>query len=85
MEPKDSLLHSQEHTIARPYVTFHNMLIFYGEESLALCITSKLEDHSFVGCSQLLIQYICSYLHIWRLSPPLTTLAYAMPLFYSIW
>jgi hypothetical protein len=42
-------------------VHFRNKVIFYGEELLAPRPTPKLEDHPFVGCPWLLIQYIRSY------------------------
>jgi hypothetical protein len=40
---------------------FRNMVIFYGEELLALRPTPPTGGPLPVGCSRLLIQYVCSY------------------------
>jgi len=42
------------------------MMRFYSEELLAPHSTPKLEDHTLVGCSWLLIQYIDRYPPYWR-------------------
>ena len=47
-------------------LTFCNTIRFYGEELLAPRPILKLEEPPLVGCPQLLIQYIRSYLPYWR-------------------
>jgi len=49
MEPEGSLPWSQKPTIPRPYITFLNKMIFYGEDFLAL--SPKLEDHTLSAVS----------------------------------
>jgi hypothetical protein len=46
--------------VPKPYVIFHEKLIFYGKELLALHPTPQLEYHPLI-CPQLLIQYSQSY------------------------
>jgi hypothetical protein len=43
------------------FVVFGNKLIFYGEELLAPRPTPQTAGQPLVGCTRLLIQYICSY------------------------
>jgi hypothetical protein len=49
MEPKGSLLGSQEPRSSRPCATFHNKLLFYGEELLAPHPNPKLEDNPLLA------------------------------------
>jgi len=46
---------------------FHNMLIFYWEESLAPCPNPKLEDNPPSAVHNCLFKTFAATLHIWRL------------------
>jgi hypothetical protein len=49
----------------KPCVTFHNKLVFYGEELLAIYPTLKLEDHPLLlGWPQLFIDIFAATLHV---------------------
>jgi hypothetical protein len=60
-------------------INFRNKLIFYGKEILAPRPTPKLEDHPLSTVSDCLFNIFAATLHIWRPSPPSTTLGRAMP------
>jgi hypothetical protein len=47
--------------VAEKFPAFRNMLVFYGEELLALCETPKAGEPPLVCCPRLLVQYIRSY------------------------
>jgi len=57
------------HPSVGPCVTFHNKLVFRGEELLAPCPTSKLEDHPLLALCNWLFNIFAATEHIWRLSP----------------
>jgi hypothetical protein len=61
----------------RPFVTFRNVLFFYGGELLAPGPTPKLEGLSAV--SDRLFNIFADTLHIWRPSPPSVTWGRAIP------
>jgi hypothetical protein len=65
MEAEGSLPHSQEPTTC-PYLVFHNMVIFYGEELLAPCPTSKLEGQPLSAVRDCLFNVFAATLHIRR-------------------
>jgi hypothetical protein len=81
MEPEGSLLHSQEPATC-PYpelklyqrnslgprlcIVFRNMVIFYGEELLALRPTPKLEGHPLSAVRDCLFNVFAATFHIWR-------------------
>jgi hypothetical protein len=63
----------------RPFVTFHNKLIFYGEELLVPRPTPKLQDHPLSAVHNCLFNIFAATLLIWRLSPPSATWGRVMP------
>jgi hypothetical protein len=50
----------------RPFVTFRDKLLFYGEELLAPHPTLKLEDHPLLAVCDCLFNMSAATLHIWR-------------------
>jgi hypothetical protein len=46
MQPEDTVPCLQETLNLRPFVTFQNKIIFYGEELLVPCPNHKLENYS---------------------------------------
>jgi hypothetical protein len=83
MEPEVSLPFSQQpskgpylsqiHLGPRPFVTFRNTLIFYGEELLAPLPTPKLDDRPLSAVSYCLFNIFRATLHILRPSSPSAT------------
>jgi hypothetical protein len=61
MEPEGSLPCSQEPSQG-PGVTFYNKLVFSGEELLAPCPTSRLEDHPLLAVHNCLFNIFTSTL-----------------------
>jgi hypothetical protein len=62
MEIEGSLPCSQQPSTApKPFVTFRNKLIFYGEEFLGTCLSPLAGGPPITGCQRLFIQYIRSY------------------------
>jgi hypothetical protein len=57
----------------RPFVTFDEKIIFYGEKLLAPHPTPKLEDHPLSGVRDSLFNIFAATLHIWRSSPATAT------------
>jgi hypothetical protein len=71
-EPEGSSPCSQEPSLPRLLVNFHNKIIFYGE-LLAPRPTPKLEDHPLSAVSDCLFNIFAATLHIWRPFPPFAT------------
>jgi len=78
MEPEGSFPCSQYLSSPRPCVTFHKSWFLYGEELLAPRPTPKLEDHPLKAVCDCLFNILAATLHIWRPSPPSTTLGRPM-------
>jgi hypothetical protein len=71
MEPGGSLPHSQQPATCpspcpRLCTLFRNILIFYGEELLALRPSPKLEDHPLSANRDCLFTGFAATLHNWR-------------------
>jgi hypothetical protein len=63
MEPKGSSLH-WFCPGPKPFVTFRNKLISYGEELFAACSNPKLEDHPLSAVCNCLFNIFATTLHI---------------------
>jgi hypothetical protein len=63
----------------KPFVTSRNKHIFYGEELLAPCSTSKLEDYPLSAIHNCLFNIFAASIHIWRPSPPSAAWGRFMP------
>jgi hypothetical protein len=66
------------HSNLRLHVKFYNKAVFYSEELLAPCPTSKLEDFLLSAVCSCLFNIFAATLHILRLSPLSTTQGHAM-------
>jgi hypothetical protein len=63
-----------------PLWHFIRSLFFHGEELLARCPTSNLEDHPLSAVCDCVLNIFRATLHIWRLSHPSLAWGRAMPL-----
>jgi len=54
------------HPCTWPCATFHNKLVFYGEELLAPCPTLNLEDHTLLAVHNCQFNIFAATLNNWR-------------------